>query len=60
MDPIETPETDEISFGKEIAKGFVRQTVSSAAVWTGLWLALVAGSKIADVWHYRKDKKNQI
>ena len=60
MDSIETPETEEISLGKELATAFVRQTVSSAAVWTGLGLVLFAASKIISIRDARKDKKNHI
>lgn len=54
MDNIETPELDEISFGKELVKSFVVSTAQSAGIYTGLAIVVVAGSKIWSSWTNRK------
>jgi hypothetical protein len=58
MDPIENTKTEKIERDEGLAASFVRQTVSSAAVWTGLGLVLFASSKISNVWEAHKAKKN--
>jgi hypothetical protein len=57
MDHNETPKNEERS-SESLGRMFVRSTVSSAAVWTGLGLVLFIASKISNIWEARKAKKN--
>jgi hypothetical protein len=60
MDPIETPETDEISFGKTLVKDYAETLATSAGLLTGVVLVAFAFEQIQKVRARRKAKKNQI
>lgn len=50
---------EEPNFAKEVAKGFVLSTATSAGVWTGILGATYAFTKLYDLWQGRKDPKDQ-